>query len=123
MKTKGVRLPYTDLPDSSASTHELTTIPAADSWVGTLLISLPYLAGLLTLGLALQGNIGFPLDDSWIHQVIARNLVQHHTWGFTPGVSSSGTSSTLWTLILAVHYVLFPHLCPVFFPLLLTLPC
>ena len=92
----------------------------ADPWYWTLLIALPYLVGLLTLGLALRGNLGFPLDDSWIHQVIARNLVQFHSWGFTPGVTSSGSSSTLWTLVLAVQYLLFPHQSPVFFPLVLN---
>lgn len=96
------------------------SVTASDPWYWTLLISIPYLAGLLTLGLALRGNVGFPLDDSWIHQVIARNLVQHHSWGFTPGVTSSGSSSTLWTLVLAVQYLLFPQSNPVFFPLLLN---
>jgi hypothetical protein len=75
------------------------------------------LTGLLYIALALRHNVGFPLDDSWIHQVIARNLVQSHTWGFTPGVMSSGSSSTLWTLILAVNYWLVPRLSPVFFAL------
>ncbi len=94
--------------------------PAQNSWYWTLLILIPYIAGLLTLGLALRGNLGFPLDDSWIHQVIARNLIQHHSWGFTPGVTSSGSSSTLWTLVLALQYLLFPQSNPVFFPLLLN---
>jgi len=94
--------------------------PAQDPWYWTLLILIPYLAGLFTLGLALRGNVGFPLDDSWIHQVIARNLVQHHSWGFTPGVTSSGSSSTLWTFVLAIQYLLFPESNPVLFPLALN---
>jgi len=94
--------------------------PAQNSWYWTLLILIPYIAGLLTVGLALRGNLGFPLDDSWIHQVIARNLIQHHSWGFTPGVTSSGSSSTLWTLVLALQYLLFPQSNTVFFPLLLN---
>lgn len=87
-------------------------------WIATL----PYIGGLVVLGSALRGNMGFPLDDSWIHQVIARNLVQFHSWGFTPGVNSSGSSSTLWTLLLALNYVLLPHLSPVIFSLLLNAP-
>ncbi|MDP9037823.1 MAG: hypothetical protein M3O02_00950 [Acidobacteriota bacterium] len=79
-----------------------------------------YLVGLLYLGLALRPELGFPLDDSWIHQEIARNLVQHHSFGFTPGVTSSGSSSTLWTLILSLHYLLFPTRSPILFPLLLN---
>jgi hypothetical protein len=93
---------------------------ADDSWYWDLLVAVPYLVGLLTLGQALRNNVGFPLDDSWIHQVIARNLVAFHSWGFTPGVTSSGSSSTLWTLVLAVHYLFFPQHSPVFFPLVLN---
>ena len=85
-----------------------------------LLVAAAYITGLVWLGLALRHNVGFPLDDSWIHQEIARNLVQHHSWGFTPGVTSSGSSSTLWTLVLALDYMLFPHASPVWFPLALN---
>src|ERR1019366_10819417 len=83
-----------------------------------LLIVAVYLTGILSLGVALRHNVGFPLDDSWIHQEIARNLVQFHSFGFTPGVTSSGSSSTLWTLILSLNYLLFPTHSPVFFPLI-----
>jgi hypothetical protein len=90
---------------------------AVDRWQWDLLVAVPYLLAVMVLGFALRHNVGFPLDDSWIHQVIARNLVFSHSWGFTPGVTSSGSSSTLWTLVLAVQYLLFPHSNPVFYPL------
>lgn len=89
-------------------------------WGWYLLVVCCYAVGLLSLGVALRHNLGFPLDDSWIHQVIARNLVEYHTLGFTPGVASSGSSSTLWSLILALDYVFFSHASPVFFPLVLN---
>jgi hypothetical protein len=92
--------------------------PLAWRWV--LLVAVPYLIGLGWLGIALRHNLGFPLDDSWIHQEIARNLVQYHSFGFTPGVTSSGSSSTLWTFILALNYLVFPHQSPVLFPLVLN---
>lgn len=57
----------------------------------------------------------FPLDDSWIHQVVARNLAEYHTLGFVPGVWSSGSSSLLWTLILALKWILAPSLNPVLY--------
>lgn len=79
-----------------------------------------YLIGLLSLGVGLRHGLGFPLDDSWIHQEIARNLIQHHSFGFTPGVTSSGSSSTLWTFVLAINYLLFPGLSPVLYPLVLN---
>jgi hypothetical protein len=89
-------------------------------WRWGLLVASAYVLGLSSLAVALRAHLGFPLDDSWIHQVIARNLVEFHTFGFTPGVTSSGSSSTLWSLVLAVNYLLFPHASPVFFPLVLN---
>ena len=90
----------------------------AAHWI--LLVIASYVIGLASLAVALRHNIGFPLDDSWIHQEIARNLVQYHSFGFTPGQTSSGSSSTLWTFILSLDYVFFPHASPVFFPLVLN---
>ena len=55
---------------------------------------------------------GFPLDDSWIHQVVARNLAQDGTLGFIPGVRSSGSSSLLWTFVLAAQWKLLPGIGP-----------
>lgn len=45
-------------------------------------------------------QIGFPLDDSWIHQTYARNLVEYGQWFFIPGIPSAGSTSPLWTLLL-----------------------
>lgn len=45
-------------------------------------------------------RIGFPLDDSWIHQTYAKNLVEFGDWFFMPGVLSAGSTSPLWTLLL-----------------------
>jgi hypothetical protein len=47
---------------------------------------------------------GFPLDDAWIHQTYARNLVQAGEWAFLPGVPSAGSTSPAWTLALAAGY-------------------
>jgi len=85
-----------------------------------LLIAAAYLAGLLSLGAGLRHNVGFPLDDSWIHQQMARNLVRYRSFGFTPGVTSSGSSSAFWTFILSINYLLFPAHSPVFFPLIVN---
>lgn len=48
---------------------------------------------------------GFPLDDAWIHQVYARNLVRHAEWAFEPGQPSAGSTSPLWVATLAVGYL------------------
>jgi hypothetical protein len=50
---------------------------------------------------------GFPLDDAWIHQVVARVLAQTGTLGFTEGVHGGGASSWLWAGLLAINQLLF----------------
>jgi hypothetical protein len=59
---------------------------------------------LLFLGL---GNVHpqFPLDDAWIHQTYARNLAEYGSWSFVPGVVSGGSTSPLWTLLLAPGFL------------------
>jgi hypothetical protein len=62
---------------------------------------------LFFIGLAwLTGGLGFPLDDAWIHQTYARNLVRSGGWEFVPGVPSAGSTAPLWTLLLALGYLL-----------------
>lgn len=54
---------------------------------------------------------GFPLDDGWIHQTYARNLAQTGQWAYVPGEVSTGSTSPLWTILLAVGYLLrLPYL-------------
>jgi hypothetical protein len=55
---------------------------------------------------ALSGEAGFPLDDSWIHQTYARNLIRSGRWEYVTGVVSAGSTSPLWTLMLSVGYLL-----------------
>lgn len=54
--------------------------------------------------------IGFPLDDSWIHQTYARNLALRGEWAFRPGIPSAGSTSPLWSALLAIGFLL--HLSP-----------
>jgi hypothetical protein len=49
---------------------------------------------------------GFPLDDSWIHLTYARNLALHGEWAFQPGKSTAGSTAPLWTLLLAIGFLL-----------------
>jgi len=51
-------------------------------------------------------RIGFPLDDAWIHQTYARNLALRGEWAFIPGQPSGGSTSPLWSLLLAIGYLL-----------------
>jgi hypothetical protein len=51
-------------------------------------------------------RIGFPLDDSWIHLTFARNLAQYGEWSFRPGVPSAGSTSPLWSALLAIGFII-----------------
>jgi len=44
---------------------------------------------------------GYPLDDSWIHQVFARNIALGHGFSFNPGEPMAGATAPLWTLVMA----------------------
>jgi hypothetical protein len=50
-------------------------------------------------------GIGFPLDDSWIHQTYARNLALYGEWAFRPGVRSAGSTSPLWSALLSIGFL------------------
>lgn len=65
--------------------------------VGVLL----YVAAALRLDAA-----GYPLDDAWIHQTYARNLVERGEWAFVPGQPSSASTAPLYSLLLAGAYLL-----------------
>lgn len=65
-------------------------------------------------------QMGFPLDDSWIHQVVARNLAHDGTLGFIPGIHSSGSTSLLWSFLLAANIKFLPTLSPVIYSAVLN---
>jgi len=48
-----------------------------------------------------NGHLGLPTDDSWIHMVFAKNIAHGYDLSFNPGELSTGSSSPLWTYILA----------------------
>jgi hypothetical protein len=52
--------------------------------------------------LMVAGHLGFPLDDSWIHQQIARNVASGQWFSFNPGEPTSAATAPLWTLLLAL---------------------
>ena len=47
---------------------------------------------------------GFPLDDAWIHQTYARNLIKYGEWVYQPGQPSAGSTAPLWTGWLSLGY-------------------
>ncbi len=54
----------------------------------------------LSWSVLVAGVLGFPLDDGWIHQVFARNLVESGQMAFNRGEPSAGSTAPLWTLLL-----------------------
>ena len=60
--------------------------------------------------------MGFPLDDAWIHQSIARNLGGHFELSFNRGELTTGSTSLLWTSILSLNFA-FIKVDPVYFTL------
>lgn len=69
-----------------------------------LALAATQLGALAAVGASLARTPGFPLDDAWIHQVVARNLAHHGVLGVTSAAHSSGSSSLLWTLLLALGH-------------------
>ena len=63
-------------------------------------------AGAFLIICAQKTSLGFPLDDAWIHQTYARNLGEMGEWSFIPGQSSAGSTSPLWSALIAIGYFL-----------------
>lgn len=71
----------------------------------------PYIVALLALLFyvafsALGAGPGLPLDDGWIHQTYARNLALTGQMAFMPDMPSAGSTSPLWSLLLAAGHLL-----------------
>jgi hypothetical protein len=71
------------------------------------------LAGLAACGLffaaeahLLSFDLGFPLDDSWIHLQFARNLAAGDGLTYNPGEPVTGSTAPLWTALLALLFLL-----------------
>ncbi len=54
----------------------------------------------------LDGGLGFPLDDSWIHLQFARNLAAGDGLSYNAGELVTGSTAPLWTAWLAVLFLL-----------------
>jgi hypothetical protein len=50
------------------------------------------------------GRFVYPIDDSYIHMAIAKNVARHGVWGVTRFAFGASSSSPLWTCALAAIY-------------------
>jgi hypothetical protein len=69
-------------------------------------------AGILVCWSALRTNgaFGFPLDDPWIHLQFARNLREYASFSyFKNEMATSGSTSPLYTFLLAVGFLFTPN--------------
>jgi len=54
-----------------------------------------------------HGIVAYPLDDTFIHITLAKNLALNHYWGITGHIFASASSSPLYTALLAAVFVIF----------------
>lgn len=95
--------------------EKMVTDPGQTTSRGSvLLLVLLYSCSFLILASALRIQYGFPLDDSYIHQTVARNFAHYDVLGFIPGVPSSGATSLIWACLQAANYKVL-HFDPVAF--------
>lgn len=74
-----------------------------------LLLGLALLPCVAFLALELEllgGELGFPLDDSFIHLQFARNLAAGDGLTYNPGERVTGSTAPLWTALLSLVFLL-----------------
>jgi len=96
-------------PLSSMSTLLDKKLMDRRTWLILALATLVSISAWLAFS-AISYRIGFPLDDSWIHQTFARNLALRGEWSFIPGQPSGGSTAPLWSALLSIGFLL--HLSP-----------
>jgi arabinofuranosyltransferase len=88
-----------------SSSIESPRRPRPRIWLlaAALLVCLSYL---VAEAYVLSFDLGFPLDDSWIHLQFARNLAAGQGLSYNAGALVTGSTSPLWTALLALLYLL-----------------
>src|SRR5215467_3201863 len=86
-------------------TAESPSPSRARIWIAlaALLVCCAYLAAEAWM---LDADLGFPLDDSWIHLQFARNLAAGHGLSYNAGELVTGSTAPLWTALLALLFFL-----------------
>jgi len=75
------------------------------AWLGVIGLGLGAPLAFIAAARA-AGFDGFPLDDAFIHQTYARNLALTGAWTYVADVPTAGSTSPLWTLLMAIGQAL-----------------
>jgi len=104
-----------DVPllDAGAAPGSLAAPARWPLLLGLLLALLPVVALLAAELDLLDGTLGLPLDDAWIHQQFARSLAHADGLAFNAGARVAGSTAPLWTALLSLAFLL--HLPPLAF--------
>ncbi|MEE8368524.1 MAG: hypothetical protein V3S30_09410 [Thermoanaerobaculia bacterium] len=89
---------------SSGSQSELDRKAVVWLLIGGAVVCSSYLLAEFYL---LGGELGFPLDDSWIHLQFARNLAAGQGLSYDGGILVTGSTAPLWTALLSGIFLLW----------------
>lgn len=79
------------------------------------------LVAIALVGRSVGPGAGFPLDDAWIHQIVARTFAESRTLGFEPGLHGAAATSFLWAIVMAINQACL-SVAPSLFAILINLP-
>ncbi len=74
-------------------------------WSALVILAAALSAYYINYSYNINHYFGFPLDDPWIHLTFAKNLAQYHSFSYYKNeISTAGSTSPLYTLMLAVGF-------------------